>query len=647
MAGIGAMINSALGGLNVATTALQTTGHNIGNVNTPGYSRQSVQQSARLPQYTGAGFIGTGVQADGIVRSYDSYLQNQIWQGTANSSALSTLNGQLSQLNNLLSDPKAGLSPALNDFFTAAQSVANNPSGIPERQALISNAQVLAARFQTLDGRMNQMEQEVNTQLQERLASVNTLSQQIATVNQRIFELQGDASGQVPNDLLDQRDQLIARLNEEIGISVVRQTDGRLNLFTGNGQVLVAGSKAYELAAVPNAYDPTRLEIGYRSTGAVISNGISGGALGGLLRFRSESLDVARNALGRIAEGVAVHTNAQQRLGLDLNGALGGPLFSEPTPLVHANRNNGSPGASLSALVSDVSQLSASDYQVEYSGGVWQVTRSSDGQTVLTSGGGPLSFDGLTVTVSGTANNGDKFLIQPTHGAASAISVLSADPAKIAAAAPYVSNPGNNTGLVSISTGAVVAASGDVNVPASAFGQDLTVTFTSSSTFQISSGSPAAVIASGAYVPGGTSISVAYPAGAGNAYWQVQLSGAPAVSGDSFSLTRAGVDENHNALALANLQTRNTLLGGSTTFGGAYGQLVTQIGTDGQQAQVGDKALANQLQQVKQAQQAVAGVNLDEEAANLVRFQQAYQASAKVIQVADTLFQSILAIKGA
>lgn len=647
MSGISALINSGLGGINVATAALQTTGNNISNVNTEGYTRQSVLQSERAGQFTGAGYLGTGAQVDGIARNYDAYLQNQMWQAYANQSSAGVVNDQLQQLNNVLADPNLGLSSALNGFFGAMQGVANNPAGVPERQALISNAQVLSARFNTLDDHLRSTEQSINTQLKDGVASVNELTRQIADLNQRIFQLQGNSSGQQPNDLLDQRDELITKLNAQIGITVNKQADGQLSLFTGNGQTLVAGGKSFALSTVASAYDPNRLEITYQPNGGVISNGISGGAIGGLLRFRSENLDATRNALGRIAVGVSAVVNQQQALGLDLKGALGQPLFSTPNPVVYGSQLNGTPSATLSAVVSDPGQLSASDYLAQYDGSNWTVTRSSDNAVVLTSASGPLNFDGVSVSVTGSANAGDKFLIEPTRQAGGAIGVQSTDPNGIAAAAPYVSNTGNNTGQVGISTGGVASASGSVNLPAGAFGQNLTITFTSSTSFQVSSGSPATVLATGSYAASGTSLTIPYPAGAGSAYWRVDLSGSPAVAGDSFTLSKAGVGDNRNILSMAALQTDKNLGNGTMTAGDAYGQLLTEVGTAGQQAGIGYQAQSGILTQIQHSQQAVSGVNLDEEAANLMRYQQAYQASARMIQVADTLFQTILSIKGA
>ncbi|MEK8090580.1 flagellar hook-associated protein FlgK [Thermithiobacillus plumbiphilus] len=642
---IGSLINSALGGLNIASSSLQTTGHNISNVNTPGYSRQSVLQSARTPQFSGAGFIGSGVQMEGVMRSYDSYLQGQLWDVNGKLGAASTMNAQLSQLNNMLSDPGSGLSPALNDFFAAVQAASNNPAGIPERQALISNAEVLANRFNALDGRMQDMANGVNTQLQDHVSTINTLAAELADLNRRILDMQGGNPAQQPNDLLDQRDQLIADLGKEVGVTVVPQDNGQVNVFIGTGQTLVAGAKYSALTTVQDPLDPLRLEVAYEKSGSVISKQLTSGTVGGLLRFRNESLDPARNALGRIAVGVASSMNDQQALGLDLEGQLGGNganIFTMPKVGVQGAAGN--TGSISSAVVSDIGKLQASDYRVTYDGSAWQVLRQSDGKTPsdLSVSGGTISFDGLTLTVGAAPATGDSFLVQPTRKAGSGIAVAIDDPRRLALAAPYVSNAGVNAGNVSVSEGKVSDAGTGINLPATAFGKPVDIKFDdppSSFTITYSGGT-----VSSAYTEG-MSINVPYPAPS-SSNWSVSLSGTTPVAGDSFSLTPAGPGDNRNGLAMAALKSQNLLEGDSATFASSYGRMVTRVGTDGRQAQIAEKAQNNLFTQVQQAQQSVSGVNLDEEAANMMRYQQAYQASAKVIQIADSLFDSILAIKG-
>lgn len=640
MPGIGGLISSGVGGLNAASSALQTAGHNISNANTEGYSRQSVAQSARSPAYYGGSFIGTGVQIDNVQRSYDGFLQSQLWSGTANSSAFSMLRQNLDQINNLLSDPSTGLNSAMSDFFNGISLVSNSPANIPERQSLLNQLSVLADRFNSMGNRMFEMEQSINTQLNDHVSVANTLTGQIAEVNQRIFELRGAAAGE-PNDLLDQRDQLISKLNAEIGTLTVAQSDGQINVFTGNGQTLVAGGRAYDLTVRSNPFDRNRQEVAIASSGSIISEGITGGALGGLLSFRDNNLDPARNSLGRIALSLADRINTQQRLGLDARGNLGQDLVSTPTIPVYGYQYNGAPSATLSASVSDATALTTADYLVSYDGSNYQVTRSSDNSVVAT-GPGALSFDGLTMAVSGTANAGDQFTIKPTQRAANGFAVTISDPTKVAAAAPYVSNKDSNAGQAQISAGGTTTTAAAINVGSAYFLQPLRINFTSATTFDLVSG--ATTISSGnTYAPAGTDITVAYTTPAGS-YWKVNISGA-AVSGDSFSLSKAGPGDNRNALLLAGIQAQKILDSNSLTLSDAYGQLSTQIGTQGQQAQIGEKAQDNLLLQVKQSQQAISGVNLDEEAANLIRFQQAYQAAGQMIKMANTLFDTILSIR--
>lgn len=643
MSGIGSLFNAGLGGLGAATAGMQTTGNNISNVNTPGYNRQSILQGTRLPDFSGAGYIGQGAQVNGVVRSYDQYLQNQVWQSTSASSGLGALRDQLDQLNDLLSSSDSGLSPAMDEFFSAVQAVTSPQAGLPERQSLISNANVLAARFNALDGRMNDMAQGINVQLQEHVAVINGLTRDLAELNVKIVSLQGEGAGQQPNDLLDQREELITRLNKEVGVSVVRQDNGQLNVFTGNGQALVAGGKAYALKVQPGLYDTQRLEVAYAATGAEISRGLSGGVIGGLLQYRDTSLEPARQALGRMAAGLALEANQQQALGLDLDGELGQPLFHLPKPDIHGSRLNASPTAALDASITDAGKLQNSDYQVGFDGSSWQVKRLSDGQEVATGASGPLQFDGLQLDISGSAKAGDKFLLQPTQRAGAGLSVALSDPRGIAAAAPYVSNTGNNAGDLRISAGQVADTPGDISLPDAAFGQEIRVSFSSATAFEISYGDPATTVPGGpfTYAPG-MRIDVAYPAPAAGSAWQVQLDGGAAAAGDSFTLSKSGPGDNRNAQALAALSARPVLDQDDSTLQQAYGQLITRVGSAGREAQSVEKAQANLLQQVQQRQQSMSGVNLDEEAANLMRYQQAYQAAGKVIQVANSLFDTIL-----
>ncbi len=618
-------------GLRAAQAGLITAGHNISNASTPGYTRQQVDFSNATPLATGSGFLGNGVDIVTVRRLYSEFLSGEVLTASTQSNSLDSYYSQIRQLDNLLADPSAGLSPALQDFFTALQGVATTPNIASSRQALLSSAEALKSRFQAIDQRLTDLRDGVNTELGATAQEVSNYATQIADLNQRIIVARGAAGGQPPNDLLDQRDRLVADLNKDIRATVVVQDDGAYNVFVGSGQPLVAGTLAYSLATLRDPVDPTRITIGYRTASGVVrlpEAMLDGGKLGGLLAFRREALDPAQNALGRVAITLAQTFNAQHQLGQDLNGQLGTALFSIGAPQVNSSLNNAGNAVIAAAYdPADVGALTASDYRVNYDGVNFTLTRLADGAT-QTFATFPQNVDGFTLTLaSGAAAAGDSFLIRPTAAGASTLGIAITDPSKIAAAAPVrTAQAAANTGTGRISAGTVDSVGANLQQP-------VTITFTGAGTFDVSG--------TGTGNPTG----LAYTAGQNISFngWTVQISGAPA-AGDSFSIgpNTGGNGDNRNALALASLQTAKILDGGAASYQGAYASLVSQVGTQTRRLQVTSEAQAAVLEQVQTAQQSYSGVNLDEEAANLIRFQQAYQASGKVLQIASTLFDTLL-----
>src|SRR5262245_9394356 len=311
-------------GLAAAQAGLITTGHNISNANTDGYHRQRIIQSTATPIFTGAGFFGQGVQVDTVLRAYSQLLDTQVTQSQAQASYQSTLNAQLSQVDNLLTDTNAGLSPALQDFFAALHDVAASPASVPSRQSLLSAGSSLAARFNSLDARLDNIRNGVNSQITATVTEINSYAQQIASLNARIIVAQQNPS-QPPNDLYDQRGALVEKLNALVGTTVIPESSGAISVFIGNGQNLVIGQQAMKLTSVPALEDPQRMDVGYvlgGSTGRLDGTLLQSGSLGALLAFRSNGLDAAQNALGRVAVGLAQSFNDQHQLGQGLNGAL-------------------------------------------------------------------------------------------------------------------------------------------------------------------------------------------------------------------------------------------------------------------------------------------------------------------------------------
>ena len=630
-------------GLNAAQVGMLTTSHNIANASTAGYNRQQIVQGTNVPLFTGSGFVGQGTHVQTVQRIYDQFLNRQVLSAEAGAAEMDSYLAQIRQIDNLLADTSAGLSPALSAFFQGVQDVAANPASIPGRQSMLSAAQSLVSRFQALDQRFSEIRDGTNKQVAEQITQINTYSAQLADINQRIVLAQAGAANQPANDLLDQRDQMLKELNKLVRVNTVSQGDGSFSVFIGNGQPLVVGNQAYQLQAVQAPDDPERTTVAIVGVGGTAltlpESQITGGSLGGLLGFRSQTLDSAQNALGRIAMTLAQNVNDQHRLGQDLTGALGTNFFNVATPTVRANSLNtgaGSPAVSIDTATID--RLTGSDYRLSFVGGNYQLTRLAD-NVVQTYAALPQTVDGITIA-AGTwvPAAGDSVLIQPTRSGARNIAVAFTDARQIAAAAPIRSS----AALANIGTAAI--SPGTVNAPPppnANLQQTVTLTFTSATTFNVTG--------IGAGLP---ALGVAYTAGADITYngWTAQITGNPA-GGDIFTIDNnaSGVADNRNIALLGALQTRSTMIGSATsgptaTYQSAYSQIVGAVGSKANEVAAIGAAQQGLADHATTALQSLSGVNLDEEAANLLRYQQAYPASAKVLDIASSLFDEILAL---
>lgn len=629
--------------LNAANVAIATTGHNIANATTPGYSRQIVLQSAVAGQNMGVGYIGKGTEIAAIRRVYSDFLGTQILSTQTSKSQLDTYYAQIKQIDNMMADSSSGLSPALQDFFKGVQDLSAAAGSSASRQSLLSSAETLVARFQSMDSQLSEIRQGVNEQIAASVTAINVYSQQIAQLNDAIEKAQGIADGNMPNDLLDQRDFAIAELSKEVKVSVVKQGNS-YDIYIGNGQPLVVGASTFNLKTVPAPTDPSRMEVAYENNGKTTifaENGLTGGTLSGLFEFRSKTLDVAQNALGRVAIALASDFNAQHKLGMDLNGVMGKEFFNIQDPVITASsKNQGSLTVNDTRFV-DASKLTTSDYQLKYDGANYHLTRLSD-NVELASGtlaqvqDGAMA-DGFTfdITVTG-AQAGDNFLIRPTVNGASGIGVAIADIAKIAAAGtitPISTEAASaNTGTGAISAGTVDST----YVEPSSITTVTLVYNTDTATGKIDTSPTGAITGFPQTYVDGATISF----GGRN----FKISGTPN-DGDEFTITdnKSGAGDNRNMLLLGALQSANTVAG-KTTYQGAYSQLVNLIGNKTAELEATSTAAGKLLAQVVQTQQAESGVNLDEEAANLMRYQQAYQAAAKVMKTASDLFDVLLSL---
>ncbi|MDO8350823.1 MAG: flagellar hook-associated protein FlgK [Gallionella sp.] len=628
--------SASLSGMNAAQYGLATTQHNIANASTPGYTRQQMVVTARSSQATGAGFVGQGVDVGSVVRTYDEFLTTQVRQEQSQASYLSTYLSSMKQMDNLVADPATGVSPAMQDFFDAMNGVANSPESVPARQTVLSAAQAAVNRFQAMDQRLSDISNGLTGQIAGSVQMVNTYATQIAALNGNIKSALSMSQGQQPNDLLDQRDHLVNQLNKEIKVSVQQQSDGSMSVFVGNGQALVIDEKAMALQVVQSPVDPSKVNIAYLNNGKTTSlqqSSLQGGSLGAYLTFRDQSLEPARNALGRVALGFAASINQQNQSGQDLNGALGGSLLNSAAPRVDNGVNN-TGTASVTATIANVSALTTSDYQLRFDGANYTMTRLSD--NVVTNLGATLipapTVDGVTVNLDfGAMAAGDGFLIRPTANAARDIALLTTDPTKLAAAAPM------RTSAALANIGSAKISAGSVNAPPldAALRSPLSITFTSPTTYAVTGAVPA-VVGDQAYVSGQD---ISYNG------WTTKITGTP-VAGDVFNVaSNTGASgDNRNALLMATLQNQNLMINGTSSLQSAYSQLVGLIGSKSSELSVTSMAQDTMLNQTISAQQSVSGVNLDEEAANLMRYQKAYQAAAKAMEIANSMFDSLLSL---
>lgn len=740
------LLNISISGLNAAQNGLLTASHNIANAATPGYNRQAIVQSTNSPLSTGSGFIGRGVTVTNVQRVYNEFLSTQVLAAQTTAAQLETYASQINRIDNLLADASTGLSSAMQSYFSALSVAAANPSSLAARQSVISSAQALTGRFQSLNDQMSQMREGVNSQIRTEAGTINSLLTQIAAINRQIGDVHNGDSQQQPNDLLDQRDQLISDLNKEIRITTHVESDGSLSVFFGTGQPLVIGTQNYQLTALPDLEDSANIQIGLNIPGSGITripeSLVTGGTLGGLLNYRTQTLDTAQNGLGSIALALATSTNAQHRLGQDLNGDLGGNLFN-PIPL----STTGAAGNAGSAVLA--ANITVSDYRVSYSGGLYSITRVSDDTTLGSFGSLPQMVDGVQIrlasgvpadgdsflvapaaqagqrvtamasntgtatldssgsnlqtlgssdyrlvltdantfsltrlsdnavwtsaggsqaaalsdvlfkagplgfsmSLSGAMQVGDSFLIRPARDAAGEIALAFSDPRLLALGTPL------RTGAASSNAGNATISAGVVTKTASLPASNLSLVFHPASTGPVQpdrlTGFPVGAVVM-VTPPGGQPSSytisaatdfVPYTSGADIAFNGISfsISGQP-LDGDAFTLgpNPSAVADSRNAVLLGNLQTANTMADGSANYQGAYALVVADVGNKAREINVRLDAQQRLVQQGEDAIQSNSGVNLDEEAANLMRYQQAYQASAKIIAIADKLFSQLL-----
>lgn len=685
------LLNIGLSGLSVNKTSLTVTGHNITNVNTLGYTRQDTVQATRIPQFSGAGFIGSGTTLVDIRRSYSEFLTAQMRSSTALNSDVEAYKSQIDQLDSLLAGSTTGITPALQNFFSSLQTAAEDPANIPARQLVLSEAEGLARRFNTIYDRISAQNEFLNKQMTAVTDQVNRLASGIGQLNDAIAV--AAANGASPNDLLDKREETIRQLSEYIGVTVVSQDDNTLNLFIGSGQPLVVGSQVSRLEAVPGTADPSRFEIQFVSGSSrqTVTTQLTGGELGGVIRYRSEALDSTLNALGRLALALNSSVNDQLGQGLDLKGQVGGALFGDfNDPQLADLRarpyadNISNADAALS--ITDTSLLTASDYRLAFDGTTYTALRLSDGASIAvttnppatdptlpgnypltlnftyTDAQGDLIDQGVSVTLDSLPAAGDRFMLEPTRRGASDITTVLDQPDQLAFAAPVRAGAtlqNRGTGVIS-QPDLVAAGSNPLNAAALAAALPVTLTYSGTAPGDFTASAGTLVRINPATTPATPAVPADFQEGELNTYEldlgagnivRFTLSGRPQDT-DSFTLNfnANGVSDNRNALKLVDLQSAQivgvdpsvTGIQTGTSLTDGYGDLVERVGTLTAQTRLDSEATGAILKQATDNRDSLSAVNLDEEAANLIKFEQYYQASAQIIQVARSLFDTLI-----
>jgi flagellar hook-associated protein 1 FlgK len=640
------ILNIGTQALNANLVGLQTIGNNIANANTVGYSRQNAVQTSVAGQNTGAGYIGKGVAIETVKRNYDEFLTRQSALATSTQAADVTRSRYLAQLSDIFQGGTDGIGASINDMLNAFSDVASAPTDLTARTVALTKLDETARRMSAASQSLDDLQTGISQALTQKLGAVNTLAQNIAAINEQIARAQG--SGQPPNDLLDKRDQLIKDLNQYVQTTSIAADDGSVGVYIGASQALVLGASAATLSLAKNDFADTlqaKLVITHSGSSTIMDeNRLGGGEVSGLLRFQNTDLVEGRNLLGRLTTGITTSMNTQHKLGLDLNGRAGTDLFTPVdinhvlSPVAPATLNTGS--ATLQLGISDISAFAASDYEVNFTGAnTGSITRKSDNVVVANNFASmPVTFDGLTLNLAaGTPAAGDRFYLKPFSTAANNLTRTFATPSALAVASPIVGKMGAaNTGSLQLAT----LEAKSQTIPAGA-APAVVISFAANNQYSVNGG-PLATFVSGQPIN--------YSDLAGNA-WSLTLKGSPQ-SGDTFTVldiksAAAAVDyklNGGNATAMMALRDVPTFDGAAMSDG--YASLIAQIGIRSQSANYSATVSTNIATNAEKDRTSVAGVNLDEEAAKLLQYQQAYQASAKMIQIAQSIFDTLIQTLG-
>ena len=627
-------LTNSVSGLLAFQRAIDVTSNNVANAATTGYSVEKVTLSAQTGQTTSSGYVGSGVAVTGVTRAYSEILATQLRTAQSAYSSLNTYATVAGQVDDLIgSTDGTALTDTLQSFSSALQTLSEDPTATASGTALLTSAQSLVQQLQNYTSQIESYGTDAESQISSSVDAINTLATGIANLNGQIA-LQTSATGQEPDNLLDQRDTLLNQLSQYVSVSTSTSADGQMNVFIGSGQALVVGGTSQKLTTIPSEYNATQNGIGLVSGGITvdITSQVNGGSLGGLLNVRSQVIEPALNSLGQIAVGLADAINSLQESGLTQSGSLGTDMFSVGDVGVTASTGN-TGGATISATRTDVSDLTADDLVLSNVGGTWQLTDNTTGSTVTMTGTGtaadPFEADGLSIVVNGGANSGDSFLIQPTAKAVAGLSVLLTSASQIASASAV------QTSAASSNTGTGTIAGATVTDPTNPNLLDLvSISFTDATDYTVTDTATGTTLAAGTYTAGQPIT--------GNG-WNVSISGTPA-AGDTFTVASnvGNTGDNSNLLSMIAALSARTLNGGTTSLSGAANSLVNKVALLTQQAQTSASAQQTVQTSASDALSSLSGVNLDQEAANLVAYQQAYEACAQMVQASNTMFNSLI-----
>ncbi len=663
------LYQTGVSGLLAAQQQLATTGHNIANVNTEGYNRQRAEQNASVGLYSGNGnFIGSGTYVQDVTRIYNQFSYKEQLYSQSNLGFSDTIHNSLNQLNEITSFSGSAINSSIEKFYQTMNSIADNPSDLGLRSIALSQAGILASDFRSLNENIDQMEKSANGEIELIAKKITEISFEIAKINDQIMQNGTSLTGQ-PNDLLDSRDRLITQLSEYTTVNTVQDANGVMTVMIGSGSTLVAGITPLSLAIEAGDPDPmqTSLKLTSSNGQVEINKNTIGGALGAKFEFRDEHLPKLRNEINRLAMAISETLNQGQSEGLDLNKQQGLDIFTDiNSPALMQSRvanfsdNTGTVSASVN--ITDISLIPTDEFQVEWDGINYVMTNLTDNSSqnlVLTP---PNTYDtgkGFSFVIdSGAPAVGDKFLVRPTENSAALMQVTLQNGDGIAASTPIEAKASQDN----VSAGALniismtdpVAARNFVNVTNSGLtidvyqnGANYDYRIYDAGVTPPNPPSTAGAISSGSFAPGSTAV-IDLPPAPSTAAFQIEISGDPigqgALAPEVFEISDAfGIGNGNNAVLMALTQEKGVLNKGQETFGQSLGISTARVGSSAKSAELVANTAQALYTQAYNRNQETSGVNLDEEAANMLKFQQAYQASSRIISVANTIFDTLLA----